>query len=108
MANLILAGVLLALAYERYERLWFPIGIHIAWNVASGPILGYDVSGYVPSQTVLRTIGTANVVDRGDVRDRRERRRPYVRNCCRRSACGGECKMENAEGRMRKAEGSFI
>jgi len=60
VANLALAGIMLALAYERYERLWFPIGIHIAWNVASGPILGYDVSGYVPSQTLLRTIGDGN------------------------------------------------
>src|SRR3954447_9470478 len=27
MANLFFAGILLALAYARYERLWFPIGI---------------------------------------------------------------------------------
>lgn len=55
-ANLVLAGVLLALAYERYERLWFPIGIHLVWNVLSGPILGYGVSGYVASLSVLRAI----------------------------------------------------
>ncbi|HEY8850107.1 MAG TPA: CPBP family intramembrane glutamic endopeptidase, partial [Thermoanaerobaculia bacterium] len=30
VVNVVLAGVLLALAYERYERLWFPIGIHMA------------------------------------------------------------------------------
>ncbi len=59
LANLALAGVLLALAYERYERLWFPIGIHLGWNVLSGPILGYDVSGFVAGSTVLRTIGSA-------------------------------------------------
>jgi membrane protease YdiL (CAAX protease family) len=55
--NLILAGVLLALAYERYGRLWFPIGIHLAWNALTGPILGYDVSGYAPRQSVLVTRG---------------------------------------------------
>jgi membrane protease YdiL (CAAX protease family) len=65
MTNLLLAGVMLALAYERYERLWFPIGIHVAWNVASGPILGYDVSGYVPSHTVFRTVGSGNVLVTG-------------------------------------------
>jgi membrane protease YdiL (CAAX protease family) len=67
MANLVLAGFMLALAYERYERLWFPIGMHVAWNVASGPILGYDVSGYVPSQTLLRTIGDGNPLLTGGV-----------------------------------------
>lgn len=55
MANLLLAGVLLALAYERWERLWFPIGIHFGWNLVSGPILGYDVSGYVAGTTVFTT-----------------------------------------------------
>jgi membrane protease YdiL (CAAX protease family) len=58
IANIAVAGVLLALAYETFQRLWFPIGIHLAWNVASGPLLGYPVSGYVPSQSVMRTIGS--------------------------------------------------
>jgi membrane protease YdiL (CAAX protease family) len=57
IVNLVLAGVLLALAYERYERLWFPIGIHLTWNVLSGPILGYDVSGFVATASVFRTVG---------------------------------------------------
>jgi membrane protease YdiL (CAAX protease family) len=57
IVNLILAGILLALAYERYERLWFPIGIHLTWNILSGPLLGYGVSGYVAKETVFRTIG---------------------------------------------------
>ena len=55
MVNLLLAGVLLALAYERRRHLWLPIGIHIGWNVVSGPILGYGVSGYVAGATVLTT-----------------------------------------------------
>jgi membrane protease YdiL (CAAX protease family) len=58
MANLFLAGILLALAYARYERLWFPIGIHLGWNLLSGPILGYNVSGYVSSASLLRTAGS--------------------------------------------------
>jgi hypothetical protein len=65
IASITVAGVLLALAYERYERLWFPIGIHLAWNVVSGPILGYDVSGYIPSHEVFRTIGSGNVLVTG-------------------------------------------
>ncbi|HEY6843373.1 MAG TPA: CPBP family intramembrane glutamic endopeptidase [Thermoanaerobaculia bacterium] len=58
IANLVLAGVLLALAYERFERLWFPIGIHLAWNIFSGPVLGFDVSGYVSKATLFRTSGS--------------------------------------------------
>jgi membrane protease YdiL (CAAX protease family) len=57
MINLLLAGVLLALAYEVFGRLWFPIGIHAAWNILSGPVLGYNVSGYVSRITVLETRG---------------------------------------------------
>ena len=55
--NLVLAGVMLALAYEVYERLWLPIGIHAAWNVLSGPVLGYSVSGYVAQRTVFAVHG---------------------------------------------------
>jgi membrane protease YdiL (CAAX protease family) len=57
-ANLFLGGVLLALAYERYGRLWFPIGLHLIWNVLSGPLLGYDVSGFVSQETMLVTRGS--------------------------------------------------
>lgn len=60
LANIFFAGILLALAYARYERLWFPIGIHLAWNLLSGPILGYNVSGYVSSESVMRTVGSGS------------------------------------------------
>ena len=65
LTSIVVAGVMLALAYERYQRLWFPIGIHLAWNVVSGPILGYDVSGYIPSHEVFRTVGGGNVLVTG-------------------------------------------
>jgi membrane protease YdiL (CAAX protease family) len=57
VVNIIIAGVLLALAYELFERLWFPIGLHLAWNLATGPILGYSVSGYDGEASVFRTVG---------------------------------------------------
>ena len=53
LANIFLGGLLLGLAYERYGRLWFPIGLHLAWNVMSGPILGHEVSGYDSMATVF-------------------------------------------------------
>jgi uncharacterized protein len=39
------AGVLLAAAYMLTRRLWFCIGIHIAWNFAQGGIFSVAVSG---------------------------------------------------------------
>jgi len=65
VVNLVIAGILLALAYERFERLWFPIGIHLAWNLLSGPILGYHVSGYVANSTVLRVVGSGPLLVTG-------------------------------------------
>jgi uncharacterized protein len=53
LLNIFLGGVLLGLAYLRYGRLWFPIGLHLAWNLMTGPILGHEVSGYQGYETVL-------------------------------------------------------
>ncbi|HEV7240256.1 MAG TPA: CPBP family intramembrane glutamic endopeptidase [Thermoanaerobaculia bacterium] len=53
LTNVFLGGVLLGLAYEKYGRLWLPIGLHLAWNVMSGPILGHEVSGYDAMATVF-------------------------------------------------------
>jgi len=61
LGNIFLGGILLGLAYARFERLWFPIGLHLAWNLVSGPLLGHEVSGNTSLQTVLIE------VDRGPV-----------------------------------------
>jgi membrane protease YdiL (CAAX protease family) len=39
------AGTLLAAAYMRTRRLWFPMGVHAAWNFTQGGIFGVAVSG---------------------------------------------------------------
>jgi membrane protease YdiL (CAAX protease family) len=57
LVNIFLGGLLLGLAYERYGRLWFPIGLHLAWNLMSGPILGHEVSGYEALQTIFIEVG---------------------------------------------------
>lgn len=57
LVNILLGGILLSLAYERYCRLWFPIGLHLAWNVMTGPILGHEVSGYESMQSVFMEVG---------------------------------------------------
>ena len=57
LVNIFLGGVLLSLAYARFERLWLPIGLHLGWNLMTGPVLGYEVSGYVPEASLLRVTG---------------------------------------------------
>lgn len=43
--NLVIAGVWFAVAYLRTRSLWFPLGIHWAWNWALGSFVGLPVSG---------------------------------------------------------------
>jgi hypothetical protein len=43
--NTALAGVWLAAAYLRTRSLWFPLGVHWAWNWAMASLLGLPVSG---------------------------------------------------------------
>jgi membrane protease YdiL (CAAX protease family) len=51
------AGILLAAAYLMTRRLWFPIGLHAAWNFTQGGIFGIAVSG-VPGKGFL--LGSLN------------------------------------------------
>src|SRR5262249_55542529 len=44
-ANIVLASLLLSLAYVRTGELWLPIGIHLGWNGLQGPVLGINVTG---------------------------------------------------------------
>jgi uncharacterized protein len=54
--NLFLGGLLLAEAFELKQRLWLPIALHFAWNITSGPLLGYAVSGYIAERSMWRTV----------------------------------------------------
>ena len=56
LVNIFLGGVLLSLAYAIRRDLWFPLGIHLGWNLMSGPILGYNVSGFIPEESMLTVI----------------------------------------------------
>ncbi len=44
--NLFLAGIFLGISYVYERSLWFPIGLHWAWNFVQGPICGFEVSGH--------------------------------------------------------------
>jgi uncharacterized protein len=39
------AGVLLGAAFIATRSLWFPIGLHFAWNYSEGPVYGTQLSG---------------------------------------------------------------
>lgn len=43
--NTFLAGIWLAVAYWKTRNLWFPFGVHLAWNWIQGAFLGISVSG---------------------------------------------------------------
>lgn len=43
--NLLLAGMLLGVTYLKDQQLAFPIGLHLSWNFAQGPLFGFHVSG---------------------------------------------------------------
>lgn len=54
--NLFLAGLLLGVTYLRDQQLAFPIGLHLSWNYAQGPLFGFNVSGLnIKHGSLLRT-----------------------------------------------------
>lgn len=53
-ANTMLVGVPFSIAYLRTRMLWLPIGMHFAWNVVQGFVLGLPVSGIQFPVSLLR------------------------------------------------------
>ena len=49
------AGLLLGAAYKYSGTLWFPIGIHWAWNFTQGNIFGFEVSGNDAGEALLKS-----------------------------------------------------
>lgn len=41
-----LGGAIYGIAFVRTGRVWLPLGLHVAWNVVQGPVLGFPVSGH--------------------------------------------------------------
>jgi uncharacterized protein len=58
LANTVIAGWWFAAAYFKTRDLWFPFGIHLAWNWLQGPVFGINVSGITEfsPDPVLRAI----------------------------------------------------
>ncbi|AZK45286.1 CPBP family intramembrane glutamic endopeptidase [Paenibacillus lentus] len=53
IANLFMAGVIMAVAREVTGGLWWPIGLHLTWNYFQGYIYGFNVSGTVSEYSLL-------------------------------------------------------
>lgn len=51
--NIFIAGLALGLAYLAYRSLWVPIVAHLGWNLLSGPVFGYEVSGHYPEASLF-------------------------------------------------------
>jgi len=43
--NTIVAGMMLSLAYFKTRSLWFPYGLHLGWNIGTGMVMGFPLSG---------------------------------------------------------------
>ena len=56
IANIVLAGIWLTVAYYKTNALWLPIGLHFSWNFTQGFIFSYPVSG---TTSLHEQIGTA-------------------------------------------------
>jgi membrane protease YdiL (CAAX protease family) len=59
--NTALAGIWFGVAYLKTRDLWFPFGIHLAWNWMQGAFFGIEVSG----QTEIPSAPLLQVIDRG-------------------------------------------
>ncbi len=50
------AGLLLGASYVLTRRLWFAVGLHLAWNFTQGGIFGVAVSGTTPKGILQSTL----------------------------------------------------
>lgn len=48
-----LLGVVLGLGTVLTRELWFPVALHVSWNLAQGPLFGFPISGH-PSDGLLQ------------------------------------------------------
>src|SRR3546814_10752376 len=72
--NIVLAGVLMGLAFFRRGSIWLPVGLHMGWNFVQGTVLGFHVSG-IEAETVFQdrksVVEGKSVTVRGDRGGRR-------------------------------------
>ncbi len=64
LLDLFFAGVLLGLSYIYTKNLWFPIGLHLSWNLFQS-LLGFNVSGQDIYSVIEFKITEGNLVNGG-------------------------------------------
>jgi membrane protease YdiL (CAAX protease family) len=63
--NIFLAGILLGIYYVHKQNLWFPIGLHFAWNFFQGPVFGFEVSGVDVTGFIIQDIQGPDLITGG-------------------------------------------
>ncbi|MGK0253496.1 MAG: membrane protease YdiL (CAAX protease family) [Mariniflexile sp.] len=64
LTNIFLAGILLGLSYIYTKNLWFPIALHLSWNL-SQTLYGFNVSGKDTYSIIEFTISDKNLLNGG-------------------------------------------
>ncbi|MDD3723409.1 MAG: type II CAAX endopeptidase family protein [Lutibacter sp.] len=65
MTNIFLAGILLGISYIHTKNLWFPIALHLSWNLFQ-TIFGFNVSGQKAYSLVEFSITENNIINGGE------------------------------------------
>jgi membrane protease YdiL (CAAX protease family) len=65
VVNIVLAGLLLGLYYVHRRNLWFPIGVHITWNLFQGSFYGSEVSGATTDSVMTLEVTGSDLVTGG-------------------------------------------
>lgn len=65
LVNIFLAGILLGLSYIHTKNLWFPISLHLSWNLFQS-LYGFKVSGLTMYSLVEFTLNDKNRINGGD------------------------------------------
>lgn len=64
MTNIFLAGILLGISYIHTKNLWFPIALHLSWNLFQ-TIFGFNVSGQNSYSLIEFSINESSILNGG-------------------------------------------
>lgn len=65
LINIFFAGILLGISYIHTKNLWFPIALHLSWNLFQ-TIFGFNVSGQKSYSLIEFSIPENNLINGGD------------------------------------------
>jgi CAAX protease family protein len=64
LTNIFLAGILLGLSYIHTKNLWFPIALHLSWNLFQ-TLFGFNVSGQDTYSIIEFSLSEKNIINGG-------------------------------------------